>query len=125
MTRKNLLIIGKPHSTKSTFLIQLYSKLTTGLSRVKIYKALSNITAITEGRKKLAKGIETDPTPPESTASIEFHLQVGDNQVDLNCLDYGGEQINKIIRDREVSKDWQVAIKNSNNWVLFIRIGGL
>lgn len=122
---KNLLIIGKPHSAKSTFLIQFYSKLVTNKTSIKLYKPIANITAISEGRKNLSMGQETSPTPPENSSHIEFPLQLDHEQVDLNCLDYGGEQINTIITGREVNRDWATAIHGSNNWILFIRIGNL
>jgi hypothetical protein len=122
---KNLLIIGKPHSSKSTFLIQLYSKLVTNKTTVRLYKPVADISAISEGRKQLSMGNEITPTPPENSSHIEFHLLVGDERIDLNCLDYGGEQINRIIKNRELNKDWLTAIKASNNWILFVRIGNL
>jgi len=46
-------------------------------------------------------------------------LQYGEIKIDLDCPDYGGEQVNNIIESREVDSKWADAIKQSENWILF------
>jgi hypothetical protein len=122
---KQLLVIGKPHSGKSTFLIQLYSKLITNKTLIKLYKPVSNISALTDGRIRLAQGKETTPTPPDDNSEIELPLQLPNEKVDLVCLDYGGEQVNRILTSRELNKRWLNSVKNSNSWLFFIRLANL
>jgi hypothetical protein len=120
-----LLVIGKPHSAKSTFLIQLYSKIIGNKTALRLYKPITNISALTDGRKRLANGLEPITTPAEENSEIIFPLQIGHEHVDLNCLDYGGEQINSIITSRQLDKRWITSINKSYNWILFIRLSNL
>lgn len=116
-----LLIIGKPASGKTTFLAQLHAKLDVSNSALKLYKPVDNLNPIIEALNLLADGQEVKPTPSEKSTSIMLPIQFGDQKIDLNCPDYGGEQIRQIINQREVNEKWIDSIKQSDNWVLFIR----
>lgn len=118
---KPLLIIGKPHSGKTTFLAQLHSRLDVSNSELKYYKPVDNLNPIIEALKCLEDGLEVQTTPSETSSVITLPIQFGGQKVDLNCPDYGGEQINHIIDNREVDEKWAEAIKQSENWILFIR----
>lgn len=116
-----VLIIGKPHSGKTTFIAQLYSRIDSNTSIAKLYKPVGNLTPIIEALRSLAKGEEVIATPTDSNTTITLPLQLDTLQVDLFCPDYGGEQINSIIDNREVDTNWNDLIKISQNWLLFIR----
>ena len=116
-----ILIIGKPHSTKTTFLTQFYTKLVSKKSCLTLYKPVENITAIKEAAELLANGEETKPSPTDRSVGLFLPIKYNNQEIDLYCPDYGGEQINHIINNREIDSKWATAINESDNWILFIR----
>lgn len=116
-----ILLIGKPHSGKTTFLGQLCARIEANNSLLKLYKAVENLSPIIEATRALAKGDEVKTTPTEKNTVICLPLQHGETQIDLACPDYGGEQVNFIIENREVESKWADSIRQSENWILFIK----
>lgn len=119
---KPLLIIGKPHSSKTVFIAQLYTRLQKGKSKLSLFKSVDDLTPITAAREALAKGEEPETTPANKSVNLLLPLQFNEQQIDLICPDYGGEQINNILASRKVDKKWIKAIKQSYNWAFFIRL---
>jgi len=122
---KPILIIGKPNSSKTTFIAQLYMRLLTKKSSLTLYKAVENISAIKEACDLLANGEGTKTTPVNKNVGLLLPIQFGKQKVDLFCPDYGGEQINNIINNRGIDKKWSDSINGSDNWILFIRLSNL
>lgn len=116
-----ILLIGKPHSGKTTFIGQLCARVEANNSALKLYKAVENLTPIIEATRALAKGEEVKTTPTDKNSVICLPLQHGEVKIDLDCPDYGGEQVNHIIENREVDFKWADSIKQSENWILFIK----
>jgi hypothetical protein len=122
---KSLLIIGKPHSSKTVFIAQFYSRLQKKKSKLSLYKPVDDLSAITAAREALANGEEPEATNTERSVNILLPIQFEAQQIDLICPDYGGEQINTILTSREVDKKWAESIKKSNNWIFFIRLNSI
>jgi len=122
---KPLLIIGKPHSSKTVFIVQFYSRLQKRKSKLSLYKPVNDLSAISAAREALANGDEPEATNTERSVTLILPIQFGEEQVDLVCPDYGGEQINTILTSREVDKKWLEAIKESDNWIFFIRLNNI
>lgn len=120
-----ILLIGKPHSGKTTFIGQLFARVEANNSSMKLYKAIENLTPIIEATKALANGDEVKTTPSDKSTIISLPLQYGAEKIDLDCPDYGGEQVNFIIENREVDSKWADSIKQSGNWILFIKLSDL
>ncbi len=118
---KTILLIGKPHSGKTTFIGQLYARVEANNSSMKLYKPIENLTPIIEATLALSKGDEVMTTPTEKSTIITLPLQYGEEMIDLDCPDYGGEQVNLILENREVDSIWLNSIKQSENWILFIK----
>lgn len=119
---KQLLIIGKPQSSKTVFIAQLYSRLQKGKSMLSLYQSVDDLSPISAARESLAKGEEPQTTPTNRGVNIYLPIQFGKQQLELIYPDYGGEQINNILTTREVDKKWIEVIKGSNNWIFFIRL---
>lgn len=116
-----ILLIGKPHSGKTTFIGQLCARVEANNSALKLYKAVENLTPIIDATRALAKGEEVNTTPTDKSTVICLPLQYGEEKIDLDCPDYGGEQVNFIIENRELDSKWAESIRKSENWILFIK----
>lgn len=116
-----ILLIGKPHSGKTTFIGQLCARVDANNSALKLYKAIENRMPIIEATRALANGEEVKTTPTDKSTVINLPLQAGEVKIDLDCPDYGGEQVNHIIENREVDSKWVDSIKQSESWILFIK----
>lgn len=117
------LIIGQPDSGKTTYLAQFLTRVTRKKSRITLSKMPENIKAISDAQKRLASGEE--PIPTNADVNVELHIPVliKDKQVDINCPDYGGEQVSACIDLMEVDTKWEKITQNSDHWLLFIRAG--
>lgn len=122
---KQLLIIGRPHSSKTVFLTQFYSRLQKKKSKLSLYKPVDDLTPISAAREALANGDEPIPTNAEKTDSFFLPVKFEEEKIDLLCPEYGGEQINNIIDTRNVEKNWEAAVLNSDSWIFFIRMNSL
>ncbi|CDS91476.1 conserved hypothetical protein [Sphingobacterium sp. PM2-P1-29] len=122
---KSILLIGKPHSSKTVFLSQFYSKLQKNKSKLKLYKSVDDLSPISEAREALASGDEPQTTPSEKSVKFYLPIQVAEKQVDLKCPEYGGEQVLSIVENRELNKEWTTSIQDSDGWILFIRLNNV
>jgi hypothetical protein len=122
---KSILVIGKPHSSKTVFIAQLYSKLQKRKSKLSLYKPVDDLSAISTAREALANGEEPQATNTERSVNLFLPIQFGEQKIDLIYPDYGGEQINTILATREISDKWLNAIKGSDNWIFFIRLNNI
>jgi Double-GTPase 1 len=122
---KSLLIIGRPHSSKTVFLSQLYGRLQKKKSKMILDKAIGNLTPITNGRKALANGKEPEGTVGTKNEKLLLSVRLGDKIIELLCPEYGGEQIDAILSSRDIDTNWKDAIKNSDNWLFFIRLNSI
>ncbi|RYZ84377.1 MAG: hypothetical protein EOP06_18175, partial [Proteobacteria bacterium] len=123
---RSILLIGKPGSSKTVFLAQFYLRLQKRKSELSLSDVIGNISVLAPSLDALADGSEPQPTPTEDNR--EFLLPVVDregNRFDLLCPEYGGEQINTIIRTRLLDKRWMESVVSSNNWLFFIRLNSL
>lgn len=123
---KQLLIIGKPHSSKTVFLSQFYSRLQKKKSTLRLYKAVDDLSPISGAREALANGDEPEATSTLKSEYFYLPIQTSDGiKIDLQCPEYGGEQVDGIIDNREVDKNWSEAINSSDNWIFFIRLNSV
>lgn len=119
--KKSILLVGKPHSSKTVFLTQFYSRLQRKKSRLSLYQPIDDMSPIYDAQDALAKGDPPNPTPSEQHRKFNLPIQSHDEKIDLLCPEYGGEQVTKIIESRSLSKEWSESIEECDNWIVFIR----
>jgi hypothetical protein len=122
---KQLLIIGKPNASKTVFLTQLYAKLGQKKSKLRLYESVKDLSAITDSREAMAQGKEPETTPTDRNVQILLPIQFEKQYIHLNYPDYGGEQINKMLSNRNIDVKWMEAVQNSDHWLFFIRINSI
>jgi len=121
----SILLIGKPHSSKTVYLAQFYLRLQKKKGQLKLSRPVTNLTPIAPALAALTNGKEPDPTHSEQRVPFFLPITNGETEFELLCPEYGGEQINNIIRTRELDKQWIDAVDESDNWLFFIRLNGI
>ncbi len=122
---KSLLIIGKPFSSKTVFMTQFYTRLLKKKSKLVLNEVIESLSFLSASKAKLAAGDLPISTPTESNEKVILPVRCNEQIIYLDCPDYGGEQIDKIIAERELDENWSQAIKKSDNWIVFIRPTGI
>lgn len=121
----SILLIGKPHSSKTVYLAQFYIRLQKKKSQLKLSRPVANLTPIAPALAALTDGKEPEPTHAEQRVPFVLPITNGEQEFELLCPEYGGEQINNIIRTRELDSQWMSAVNESDHWVFFIRLNGV
>lgn len=121
----NVIIIGLPDSTKTTFLAQLYVRIKKRKGRLRLSKNTDelNIKAIEPAITALANGETTKTTPAGDNLEVVLPVSLGELEFKLVCPDYGGEQVKNIWELMEVNTEMQKRIHSSDQWFFFIRLG--
>ena len=117
-----VLLIGKPGTSKSTFLDQFYGLVELGMSCAQLRATPASLAAIEQGRARLAQGQEVEATPSAELAKIILQLSVDGRNLDLDLLDYGGEQVRDIIDNRNLPAHWVQLANECDTWLLFLRV---
>ncbi|SFT96477.1 hypothetical protein SAMN04489724_3015 [Algoriphagus locisalis] len=125
MTNRSILLIGKPGSSKTVYLAQFYLRLQKRKSKLALADVVKNITVLSPALEALANGQTPEPTNTEANKKFLLPVKKREERFDLLCPEYGGEQVNTIIRTRSLDKEWLDAVKNCDNWLMFIRLNGV
>jgi hypothetical protein len=119
-----LLIIGGTKAGKSHYGGQLLRRLETKKYPLRIVGAPSDLTPFQEVLDQLAQGKSASHTP--TTFYRESIWQVrrsnSENLSELIWPDYGGEQIEEVVKNRQVSEQWIQRIRASSAWLFFLRL---
>lgn len=119
---KSLLVIGRPNASKTVFITQLHSRLQKRKGELKLDIPVNDLSPIKSSREALANGEEPQSSYGSKSAVMEFSAIYGSTSIQLSCPDYGGEQIDNILSNREVDPAWKKAITNSDSWLFLIRL---
>ena len=125
MSSPNLLIFGGPNSGKTHYAAQLVGRLkrNPGKLSIRVGDGSTDLSALEEVLSKLEDGNSADHTPTQQYSEINLPLQNENKQnFDLFWPDYGGEQISNLFKERAIDPQWRERLKESNGWLLFIRL---
>lgn len=122
-----ILVIGNSNSGKTHLAIQLYGRVFK--SENSLWKpdlTPSDLTIFHAGFERLSNGLAIEHTPQTFNDTISLSLKnlTGDF-IEFNYPDYAGEQIKKLVEDRNVNNVWKSHIQNSSSWLLLIRPGDI
>lgn len=120
----SLLVIGGHDAGKTHYGGQLLGRLRERESFLKLRGAVANIEPFEEALNKLGQGVSIGHTPTLTYLESIFPIESASGEkLDLMWPDYGGEQITKnIIGQRKISSEWQQRIRESDGWLLFVRL---
>jgi hypothetical protein len=120
----SLLIVGGTKAGKTHYGGQLLRRLEAKKSRLRILGAPSDLTPFQEVLDRLAIGRSAPHTPTSFYRESVWHVRSEDQdyQTQLVWPDYGGEQIEDIVRKRQVDERWVQRIRESSGWLFFVRL---
>lgn len=120
----SLLIIGGTKAGKTHYGGQLLRRLETKKYVLGIVGAPSDLTPFQEVLDRLAQGRSAPHTPSGFyRESIWQVRRIDDNtHSELVWPDYAGEQIEDIVKKRQVSEPWVQRIRASSGWLFFVRL---
>lgn len=125
MSAREIVLIGQADSGKTHYAAQLYGRLrrTTGALRIREEQGTPVDLSPLEGAfRAISEGRLADHTA--SSVWSELRLPLYDprgNPIDLHWPDYGGEQVNEMLRRRAVTASWQERLRRAEGWVWMIR----
>lgn len=125
-TDKNpsLLIIGGTKAGKTHFGGQLLRRLETKRGQLRLVGAAGDLTPFREVLDRLSQGKAATHTPSGVYKECAWTVTTenGSNQSELVWPDYAGEQIEWIVKERNVPEPWMERIRQANGWLFFVRL---
>jgi hypothetical protein len=120
----SLLIIGGTKAGKTHYGGQLLRRLVTKHYPLRIVGAPSDLTPFQEVLDRLAQGRSAPHTPSGFYRESIWQVRRTDDNShsELVWPDYAGEQIEDIVKKRQVSEPWVQRIRSSSGWLFFVRL---
>ena len=120
---RSILLLGEAGVGKTHYGAQLLKRLITDGCNLRMDGAAKNLEPFEVAMESLNKGLATDHTPTSTYVESVWPVVDGSGRhAELIWPDYGGEQVSQISVRRRVPRAWQQRIKNSNAWLLMIRL---
>ncbi|VAX05060.1 hypothetical protein MNBD_ALPHA03-1212, partial [hydrothermal vent metagenome] len=83
----------------------------------------SDLSALDEVFKCLEDGRAAGHTPTDTWSEVLLPLVDKSGQcLDLRWPDYGGEQLNSVFEQREISENWRSRLVEADGWMILIRL---
>ncbi len=120
----DILMLGGANTGKSTFLVQLYGRMSARMGRLVSRSAPADLKPIRDGLQRLASGIPLEHTRT-STDHMMQHLPAATHDgrsVDFNIPEYAGETLDDLVRRHHIPENWLDLIAESDQWLLFVRL---
>lgn len=124
--QRKILIIGRPNSGKTHFDGQLYLKLIQRDGRFKASVSPTDISLINDVTSLLYRGLSADHTNVQLNRELPISIEDGKgDSIMITIPEYGGEQVNEIVKNRKLTVQWQSQLNESDSWLLFIKLDDL
>jgi hypothetical protein len=119
----SLLVIGGAKVGKTHYAGQLLRRLEARKHLLKIAIAPSDRTAFDDVLEKLAVGRSASHTPTNIYKESIWKIWVDGSahQSELVWPDYGGEQLEDVVRKRQIIETWVQRVRESAGWLFFVR----
>jgi Double-GTPase 1 len=119
----NTLVLGGYSAGKTHFGAQLLSRLHSRSCELELRGAAQNLSLFEGALARLADGMTSEHTPGHLYGSLRIPaLSKHGVPMDLIWPEYGGEQLDKVMKERKMPPEWRDRVKESNHWVLMIRL---
>ena len=120
----DILMLGGANTGKSTFLVQLYGRMSARMGQLVSRSAPADLKPISDGLQRLSSGIPLEHTRT-SADHMTQHLLAATHDgrpVDFNIPEYAGETLDDFVRSHYIPEYWLPLIAESDQWLLFVRL---
>ena len=117
------LVLGGFGAGKTTLLVQLFGRMQSAHSQLRVVSAPASLTPVREGLASLAQGRPVSHTPSGVEVIQELSAEALDgNRIDIAIPDYAGEALDAVVDNRRVPEWWRAHCTESSRWLLLIRV---
>lgn len=122
-TRTEILILGGYSAGKTHYGAQLLARLHKRSGTLQLRGAAPNLSLFDIALASLSEGRASEHTSSQVYGTLTIPTVSGDgSKIDLSWPEYGGEQLDKLTEKRSVSQAWRSRLRDSNQWVLMLRL---
>jgi hypothetical protein len=122
-SNKSLLVLGGPNAGKTHYGGQLLGRLNQGGGELTMHGAPVNISPFEEVLRALGQGRTAGHTAMNVYYEVILPVATQNGSAfELVFPDYSGEQVKSMMEQRHISRDWQMRLRESSAWLLFIRL---
>lgn len=118
-----VLILGFANTGKTHYGAQLFGRLRQYGGQMELVSPPRDLTVFSEVFLRLEQGLLAEHTPTGTYAEVPPFVVVNQKgqQLKMAWPDYGGEQLKTLLDTRTITPDWEMRLKESDSWMLFLR----
>ena len=117
------LVLGGFGTGKTTLLVQLFGRMQSTDSRLRVVSAPTSLAPVRDGLASLAQGRPVSHTPTGVEAIQELSAETSDgDRIEISIPDYAGETLDAVVENRRVPEWWRAHCVASSRWLLMIRV---
>jgi hypothetical protein len=118
------LVIGESGVGKTHYAAQLLGRLNHGRGRLVIDGAATNLSPFEEALRQLSRGLPAAHTPSGQFRRTVLPLadRVTGARLDVMWPDYAGEQVSRLVDERNIPEDWRARAESADAWILLVRL---
>jgi hypothetical protein len=126
IAQPSVAILGGAGTGKTLYGGQLIGRLRQRKSALRLVHAPSERTVFDDVLQRLQEGRTAEHTPTTQYSEEKLPIRnCAGEEIDLVWADYGGEQLDRAVETRLVSRQWQDRLAGAAAWMLFLRLGSL
>ncbi len=119
---RSVMVIGESNAGKTHYGAQLLQRLNSQGCALRMRAMPTNMTAFEAALRRINDGLAAEHTSATVSADSRWPIAAGDGQtLDLIWPEYGGEQLNDILVNRQVPVAWRDRARASDGWLVLAR----
>ena len=117
-----VIVLGVANTGKTHYGVQLYGRLRQPGGQMSLASPPQDLTIFEEAFLRLEQGFLARHTETDTYKVVHLDL-VNQRHKHLNIVwpDYGGEQLLSLLSMHRVPQEWEIRLKESECWILFLR----
>lgn len=115
------LVVGEYNVGKTHYGAQLLRRLLAKSGDLRMRSAPTNLKPFEEALRRIDSGLAAAHTGADYAADSHWPVGCGQRVLDLVWPEYGGEQLNGILTNRQMPKAWRERAQASDGWLVLVR----
>jgi len=123
MSTPEIVLLGGSYSGKTHYAGQLYGRLLRNPGLLELRDTPADLSALEEVLHCLENGHAAGHTSVGTWTDVLLPLKdKRGHTLDLRWPDYGGEQLQTVFTERQVTENWRAQLRQAEGWLLLIRL---